>query len=129
PTSMPIYYNHERYMETLANIKNLKPLKAGFGHFGLVNGKKNVHKLIVDNESFMKKFREYIIKFYQEKPETEYVLKKMRPLLTPRTDLSMDDNPVFNGIFLAVVYGEMITLRYREIPKDELVYYKKYYSL
>jgi len=57
PTSMPIYYNHEKYMETLDNIKNLNPLKAGFGHFGLVNGKKNVRELILDNESFMKKFR------------------------------------------------------------------------
>ena len=53
----------------------------------------------------------------------------MRPLFTPRTDLSIDDSPVFPGIILAVVYGEMIALGYREIPKDELVYYKKYYSL
>jgi glyoxylase-like metal-dependent hydrolase (beta-lactamase superfamily II) len=129
PTSMPIYYNHEKYMETLNNIKNLIPLKAGFGHFGIVKGKENVRELILDNESFMKKFRKNIIKYYQEKPETKYILKKMKPLLTPRTDLSMDDSPVFNGIFLAVVYGEMITLGYREIPKDELVYYNKYYSL
>ena len=68
-------------------------------------------------------------KNYREKPETKYILKKMMSLLTPRTDLSIDDNPVFNGIVLAVVYGEMISLGYREIPKDELVYYKKYYSL
>jgi len=129
PTSMPIYYNHEKYMETLDNIKNLNPLKAGFGHFGLVNGKKNVRELVLDNESFMKKFRKNIIKFYQEKPETKYVLKNMGPLLTPRTDLSIDDSPVFNGIFLAIVYGEMITLGYREIPENELVYYKRYYSL
>ena len=129
PTSMPIYYNHEKYMETLDNIKNLNPLKAGFGHFGLVNGKKNVRELVLDNESFMKEFRKNIIKFYQEKPETKYVLKNMKPLLTPRTNLSIDDNPVFIGIFLAIVYGEMISLGYREIPEDELVFYKRYYSL
>ena len=129
PTSMPIYYNNEKYLETLNNIKNLTPLKAGFGHFGVANGKENVRELIQDNESFMKIFRKKIIKYYKEKPETKYIFKKVRPLFTPRTDLSIDEIPVFNGIILAVVYGEMISLGYREIPEDELVYYKKYYSL
>lgn len=129
PTTMPIYYNNEKYMETLGNIKNITPLKAGFGHFGVVHGKENVRELILDNESFMKIFRKRIIKYYKEKPETKYVLKNMRPLFTPRTDLSIDDSSVFNGIILAVVYGEMISLGYREIPEDELVYYKRYYSL
>ncbi|MFX1344032.1 MAG: MBL fold metallo-hydrolase [Promethearchaeota archaeon] len=129
PTSMPIYYNNEKYMETLDKIKNLAPLKAGFGHFGIANGKENIRELILDNESFMKNFRKYIIKYYKEKPETEYIYNKVRPLFASRTDLSIDDIPVFNGIILAVVYGEMISLGYREIPEDELVYYKKYYSL
>lgn len=39
PTSMPTYYNHEEYMATLRNLKNLFPSKAGFGHFGVINGK------------------------------------------------------------------------------------------
>jgi glyoxylase-like metal-dependent hydrolase (beta-lactamase superfamily II) len=129
PTSMPIYYNNEKYMESLNSIRNLTPLKAGFGHFGVANGKENVQELIQDNESFMKIFRKSIIKYYKEKPETKYIFKKVRPLFEPRTDLSIDDTPVFNGIILAVVYGEMISLGYREIPEDELVYYKKFYSL
>lgn len=129
PTSMPIYYNHDKYMETLENIKKLSPQKAGFGHFGLINGKQNVKNIVLEHHSYMKIFRENIIKYYKEKPETEYVLKKMMPLLTPRTDMPFEDNPVFGGIALAIVYGEMISLGYRDIPEEELVYYNKFYSL
>lgn len=129
PTSMPIFYNNEKYMDTLNNLEKLTPLKAGFGHFGLVNGEKNIRKLFLEHKSFMKKFREKIRKYYKEKPETSYVLEKMTPFLYSRTDLSVEDNPVFSGISLAVVYGEMTSLGYREIPEEELVYYKKFYSL
>lgn len=128
PTSMPIFYNNEKYIYTLNNLEKLQPVKAGFGHFGLVNGEKNVRKLFLEHKSYVKKFREKIIKYYNEKPETSYVLKKMEPFLYPRTDLSVDDNPVFSGISLAIVYGEMISLGYREIPPEELVYYKKFYK-
>ncbi|MFX1425335.1 MAG: MBL fold metallo-hydrolase [Promethearchaeota archaeon] len=128
PTSMPIFYNNEKYMDTLNNLENLHPSKAGFGHFGLVNGEKNVRKLFLEHRTYMKKFREKIKNYYKEKPETAYVLKKMIPFLHLRTDLSVDESPVLNGISLAIVYGEMISLGYREIPEDELVYYKKYYS-
>ena len=126
---MPIFYNNEKYMDTLNNIEKLTPLKAGFGHFGLVNGEQNVRTLFLEHKSYMKKFREKIIKYYKEKPETSYVLKKMESFLYPRTDLSVDDNPVFSGISLAIIYGEMISLGYREIPGEELVYYRKFYSL
>ncbi|MFX1312319.1 MAG: MBL fold metallo-hydrolase [Promethearchaeota archaeon] len=129
PTSMPIYYNHIRYMESLENLKKIIPLKAGFGHFGLINGKKNVLKLLLEHESFMNIFREKIIKYYNEKPETRYVLNKIFPLLISRTDLSVHYNPVLSGIALAIVYGMMISLGYRGIPSDELIYYNKYYSL
>jgi len=113
PTSMPTYYNHEEYMATLRNLKSLSPSKAGFSHFGIVNGKENVRKLLLEHEAFMKDFREAIIKFYNKKPETRYVLEQMMPLLIPRTDLSIEDNPVFNGIALGIVYGMMMDLGYR----------------
>ncbi|MHA2393928.1 MAG: MBL fold metallo-hydrolase [Promethearchaeota archaeon] len=129
PTSMPIYYNHEKYMETLGNIKRLAPLKAGFGHFGMIHEKENIRRLVSEHESFMIKFRENIIKYYKEKPETKYVLKKMMPLMTLRTDLPIDLIPVFESMILAVIYGEMISLGYRDIPDDDLVYYKKFYAL
>ncbi len=125
PTSMPIYYNHEDYMETLGNLKKLdSPLKAGFGHFGVINGKNNVREILLEHESFMKKFKSLITKYYNEKPETKYVLKKITPLLLSRTDLSIDHYSVYKNIILAIVYGMMISLGFRSIPKEEMKYLK-----
>ncbi|MFX1324495.1 MAG: MBL fold metallo-hydrolase [Promethearchaeota archaeon] len=129
PTSMPIYYNHEKYMNSLKNLKKLTPSKAGFGHFGMIHGKENIRKLVIEHQKFMIQFRENIIKYYKEKPETQYVLKKILPSMTIRTDLSMNVTPVFESMILAIVYGEMISLGYRDIPDDERVLYEKYYAL
>ena len=128
PTSMPIYYNHEKYMETLDKLIDVVPSYAGFGHFGLVSGKKNIKELLIEHKSFMKEFREKIAQFYSEKPETKYVLKKMSSLFLPRTDLPMEHSPVLMGISLGIVYGMMTSLGYRKIPKEELIYYDKFYS-
>ncbi len=113
PTSMPTYYNHEEYMATLRNLKKLFPSKAGFGHFGVINGKENIRKMLLEHEAFMKEFREAIINLYSKKPETRYVLEQIMPMLIPRTDLSIEDNPVLNGIALGIVYGMMMDLGYR----------------
>ncbi|NHJ19597.1 MAG: MBL fold metallo-hydrolase [Candidatus Lokiarchaeota archaeon] len=114
PTSMPTYYNHEQYMATLQNLKKLFPSKSGFGHFGVVNGKQNFQTLLLEHESFMKEFREAVIKFYSEKPETRYVFEHIMPMLIPRTDLSFGNDSIFNGIALAIVYGMMMDLGYRK---------------
>ncbi len=124
PTSMPIYYNHEDYMKTLQNLRQLRPLMAGYGHFGIVNGKNNVQNILSEHETFMEKFKTLVIKYYSESPRTKYVLDKVLPELLPRTDFSIDDNPLFINIVLAIVYGMMISLGLRSIPKDELRYLK-----
>ena len=128
PTSMPIYYNHEKYMETLDKLIDIVPSNAGFGHFGLVSGKKHIEKLLKEHKTFMKQFREKIVQFYSEKPETKYVLNKVSPLLLTRTDLSMEHSPILTGISLGIVYGMMTSLGYRKIPEEELLYYNKFYS-
>jgi glyoxylase-like metal-dependent hydrolase (beta-lactamase superfamily II) len=114
PTSMPTYYNHEEYLNTLQNLKKLSPSRAGFGHFGVIRGKENFRTLLLEHESFMKKFREAIIKFYAEKPETRYVYDQITPMLFPRTDISFDKDSIFNGIALGIVYGMMMDLGYRK---------------
>ena len=114
PTSMPTYFNYNEFMETLANLKKLNPLKAGFGHFGVINGKENVREILIEHEKFLKKFREEIILAYQEKPETKHVMEKLFPLLTPRTDLSLEGNSIFSGIALGIVYGMLMDLGYRK---------------
>jgi len=124
PTSMPIYYNHNDYMATLKNLKQLNPLMAGFGHFGVINGKNNIREIILEHESFMKKFKALIIKYHSETPETRYIVEKIFPILLPRTDLSFDNYPVFKSVALAIVYGMMISLGFRSIPKEEMKYLK-----
>ena len=111
---MPTYYNHEEYMATLRNLKDILPSKAGFGHFGVINGRENVRKMLLEHETFMKEFREAIIKYYSEKPETRYVLEQILPMLITRTDLSFEENSIFNGIALGIVYGMMMDLGYRK---------------
>jgi hypothetical protein len=111
-------------MKSLENLKQLSPLKAGFGHFGVVNGKDNVHKILFEHESFMKKYKSLIIKYYNEKAETKYILENMLPTLLPRTDLSIEDVPIFKNIALGIVYGMMISLGYRSIPDNEMKYLK-----
>ncbi|MHA2089038.1 MAG: MBL fold metallo-hydrolase, partial [Promethearchaeota archaeon] len=128
PTSMPIYYNHERYLETLDKFIESVPFYAGFGHFGLVNGIDTIRELIIEHKTFMKEFREKIVQYYTEKPETKYVLNKISSFLLPRMDLSIGHSSVLQGISLGIVYGMMTSLGYREIPEEELVYYNKYYS-
>ncbi|MFX0020749.1 MAG: MBL fold metallo-hydrolase [Candidatus Hermodarchaeota archaeon] len=122
PTSMPIYYNHEDYMNSIKNLRQIQPSMAGFGHFGIVNGKYNVQDTLSEHESFMEKFKNLVIKYYSENPKTKYVLDKVLPELLPRTDFSIDGHPIFAGIVLAVVYGMMISLGYRSIPKEEMKY-------
>ncbi len=124
PTSMPIYYNHEDYMKTLENLKKLTPIMAGYGHFGIVNGQNNVQQILFEHEDFMKKFKNLIIEYHTEKPETKYILEKILPELLPRTDLSIDSNPLFRNIVLGIVYGMMISLGFRSIPKNEMKYLK-----
>lgn len=114
PTSMPTYFNHNEFMETLANLKKLNPLKAGFGHFGVINEIENVRKILIEHETFLKKFRAEIIQAYHEKPETKYVFEKLLPMLTPRTDLKIEGNSIFNGIALGIIYGMMMDLGYRK---------------
>ena len=113
PTSMPIYYNHAEYMKTLENLKKLHPIKAGFGHFGVINGSNNVREILLEHEAFLREFRSKIIEYYKKKPETRYVVEKIMPLLLPRTDLTLENNSIFNGIVLGIVYGMMIDLGYR----------------
>jgi len=114
PTSMPVYFNYKNYMETLDKLKKLDPIKVGFGHFGVINGKENVHKFVEEHESSMKEFRSLVIKYYKEKPETKHVFKKLIPYFIKKTDISGEDGLALQNIILGVVYGMMMDLKYRD---------------
>ncbi|MGQ4874459.1 MAG: MBL fold metallo-hydrolase [Promethearchaeia archaeon] len=114
PTSMPIYFNFKEYMNSVENLRKLNPKQAGFGHYGVVNGENNVQKIMEEHKNFMNEFRELIIKYYNEKPETKYIVEKITPYLTKRTDIKSEFSEVFRNIVLGVVYGMMVDLGYRK---------------
>ncbi|MFO8019229.1 MAG: MBL fold metallo-hydrolase [Promethearchaeia archaeon] len=113
PTSMPVFYNHETYMDTLQKLQGIDAELAGFCHFGAVNGRSNVSYILEEHRDFIRSFRQKIIKFYQEKPKTRYVVNKIMPHLRKRTDLAGEEHPVLKNIVLGVVYGMMMDLGYR----------------
>ena len=114
PTSMPVYFKYDDYMETIENLKKIYPLRAGMGHFGVINGKDNVRTFLLDNESFMKEFHDEVVRLYGEKPETKYIVPKVLGMLSKRTDLMGDEHPVLKNIILGITYGMMMSLGYRD---------------
>ena len=128
PTTMPVYFNYEDFLETLENLQKLKtPLSMGMGHFGLINGKENVEYFIKEHEEFLKDFRSKVKQYYQEKPETGYIFKKLLNEFQDRTDVSgSNDKMVMSDIILGVVYGMMVDLGYRELEEIDLLMIKKY---
>ncbi len=128
PTSMPIFFNYEDYMDSLYNLKKLKtPLICGFGHFGVVNRKKNVNYILQEHLKFMKTFRAKVIQYYKEKQETKYVLEKIKPLFNGRFDISFGNmDQILNDIILGLVYGMMMALGFRSPEDHELELLKKY---
>lgn len=115
PTSMPVFFNYNDYMTTVEKLKKVIPQKAGFGHFGVINGENNLREIILEHEAFMVEFRNKIIKFYNEKPETSYVFNSILPLFKKRTDMMGDSHPIMKNLILAVVYGMMMDLGYRKV--------------
>lgn len=113
-TSMAVYYQHEEYMSTLKKLKTLSVLKAGLGHFGVIDGKKQVTEFLNDNYSFMEDFRSRIIKSYRENPATKYVVEKLVPFLATRTNRMDENSLVLRNIALGTVYGMMMNLGYRK---------------
>jgi glyoxylase-like metal-dependent hydrolase (beta-lactamase superfamily II) len=128
PTSMPIFFDYETYMDSFYNLTKLKvPSKCGFGHFGVVNGKKNVAYILNEHEHFMKTFHEKVITYYNDKPKTKYVFNKIKPFFEGRYDVSFKKNDeILDGILLGLVYGMMMSLGYRTPAKHELKKIKKY---
>jgi glyoxylase-like metal-dependent hydrolase (beta-lactamase superfamily II) len=114
PTSMPVFYNHEKYMTTLHKLQDINAHLAGFCHFGVVKGQKNVNYIINEHKKFIQSFRKKVKQFYQHKPKTRYVVSQIMPHLTKRTDLVGKEHLVMKNIVLGVVYGMMMDLGYRK---------------
>ncbi|TFF97300.1 MAG: MBL fold metallo-hydrolase [Promethearchaeota archaeon] len=119
PTSMPIFFDYDTYMDSLTNLMKLEtPLRCGFGHHGVVEGKKNIKYLLEEHENFMKDFHIKVKKFYEENPTTKYVFKKIKPYFQKRYQINSHGKDIFDNIILGLVYGMMMSLGYRS-PSDK----------
>jgi len=114
PTSMPVYFNFQDYMMTLQKLKKVTPSSAGLCHFGVIKGGANIQKFLLDNEALMNDFRKKVIQYYNENPRTKYVVDKILPMISKRTDFIGTEHPVLQNIILAVTYGMMMDLGYRK---------------
>ena len=114
PVSAPIHYNFQDDMETTDKLKKLELQKAGFSHFGIVNGKENVKKVLLDHKSFMREFRAKIIRYHDERDDTRYICEKITPFLLSRSDMFNAEHLVLDNMILQAVYGVMMDLGYRK---------------
>ena len=114
PTSMPVYFKYDDYIESLKKLKTLTPSLAGLCHFGAIHGKENIQEFLIDNELLMKEFKVKVIEAYEEMPRTRYVVDKVLPMLAARTDLIGNEHPVLMNIVLGITYGMMMDLNYRK---------------
>ena len=118
PTSMPIYFNYKTFMESLQNLMKLKtPHRLGLTHFGVINGQKNIKYYMEEHQKSLKEFRAKVIQYYHEKPETKYIFNKLIPYFVERTDIPAAGGKelALSDIVLAVVYGMIVDLGYREL--------------
>ena len=117
PTSSAPDFNNNDYMNSLKKIIRLRPLSIGYCHFGVVSGAEDVREILNDNESIMTDFRNLIIKYYNEKPETAYVFEKIKHELIYRVNLHdqglFEDNLAFTKLGISIIYGMMMDLGYR----------------
>lgn len=109
-------FNYETYMRSVDNLFQLSPYNIGFSHFGYISGENDIQYLMKEHKSLMVDFRNMVVKFYKEKPETKYVFNKIWPWLKTRTDVSegYTDNPMLIKLSLSMVYGMMMALGYRK---------------
>lgn len=116
PSSSAPDFNYESYMHSIRKLKKVYPLNAGFCHFGLVSGIDNISEIKRDHESCVTELRQYVIKFYQEKPETRYCANKITPIVNLRSDTDADtaaNNPAIFKLILSLLYGMLMDLGYR----------------
>lgn len=127
PTSMPIFFDYNTYMDSLFKLKELKtPLQCGFGHHGVVTGKENIRHILEEHQSFMKEFRSRVIEYYEGTPQTKYVFEKIKPYFQERYQVNEHQKGIFDNIILGLTYGMMMSLGYRSPTEKESKIIKRY---
>ncbi len=117
PSSSAPNFNYEVYMRSVDILREFDFLNAGFSYAGYVLGRNNVRHLMEEHKYLMVDFRNMVIQFYKEKPETKYVFDKIWPWLKTRTDVGKDytNHPMIRKLSVSMIYGMLISLGYRKV--------------
>lgn len=126
PTSMPANFSFSHYMESIGIVKALDPEIIGFCHFGAVSGE-HVPGLFGDHVKIMNDFIAGIKEAYSEDNSTAHVLARTEHLwhgrISPAFRTVMGSENFFQNLQLAITYGAMIDLGFRESKYEERTEY------
>ena len=118
PTSMPPNFSYKHYMHSMKKVRSLNPEMIGFCHFGIISGKEHVDELFADHEKLMIDFIAAITEAFNENPSTSHVLQRTEYLWKGRISPSFKhvkgSEHFFQNLQLAITYGAMIDLGFRE---------------
>ncbi|MHA1727504.1 MAG: MBL fold metallo-hydrolase [Promethearchaeota archaeon] len=122
-SSMPSNFNFDVYMKSLEKIISLKPHALGMCHFGALTGKDECSFYLQDQKKHIVDFRNAVIKFYNEKPSVRYVIERMGTKYWEDRIDPVDKANLMMNLKLALTYGMMIDLGYRESKYEKRLEY------
>ncbi len=113
PTSMPPGFRFDPFMASLEKLIQIKPQNISFCHFGAVTGAKDSLEALMDQKEFLPKYRIKIKELFEEYRSTRPVVEGMRSFIKERSDFPQG-NSVIDSIILAIVYGMLADLGFKE---------------
>src|SRR5271157_5015098 len=113
PTSMPPGFRYATFMDSLEKLIQIAPQNIGFCHFGAITGIEDAAATLQDQKEFIQFYRAKIKELYEENQATRPVVEGMWDIVKARSDFP-PGSKVIDNIILAVVYGMLIDLGFKE---------------
>ncbi len=113
PTSMPPGFRFDPFMASVEKLIQIRPQNITFCHFGVITGAQDSLVSLQDQKEFLQFFRAKIKELYEKHGATRPVVEGMLPFIEERSDFQQG-NSVINNIILAIVYGMLVDLGFKE---------------
>ncbi len=110
---MPPGFRFDPFMASLEKLIQIKPQNITFCHFGAVTGARDSLAALQDQKTFLPIYRTKIKELYEKNKATRPVVEGMLPVIKERSDFP-ENNNVLNSIILAIVYGMLADLGFKE---------------
>ena len=111
---MPPSFQYEVTLDSLEKLIQINPQNIGYCHFGAVTTVEDSMVMLQDQKELIGTCRERIRQLYEEYQSTRQVVSEfIRETYAIRTDYP-PGNKIIENIILAVVYGMLIELGYKE---------------